>query len=166
MGGGGTVTIYYYAAFSGQNGGRVLPGQSYRNVVGGMAEIYVTPIGTSGYTNTLYRHPDTIILGGKGVPGGGAGESGYTTIYPASTTPYTEESFIGYNSTNGEYTYGTHLIATTGGGGGGWGAKGGDCIDKANNLFNYGGAGGKAVQTNGYAVTWLGGSDRAYGAVG
>lgn len=165
MGGGGTVTYYYYAAFSGQNGGRVLPGQSYRNVVGGMAEIYVgTPL-TSGYTNTLYRYPDVLLIHGKGVPGGGAGESGYTTIYPASTTPYTEESSIGIN-TNGEYTYGSHLFLTAGGGGGGWGAKGGDCLDKNSNVFVYGGAGGKAVQTNGYAVTWLGGSNRAYGAVG
>jgi hypothetical protein len=31
---------------------------------------------------------------------------------------------------------------------------------------NPGAAGGKAINTNGHAVTWLAGSARAYGAVG
>ena len=65
----------------------------------------------------------------------------------------------------------TSPVTATSGGGGGWGAAGGsgtqNLIDfTAVKGGNPGGAGGKAIKTNGHAVTWLGGSDRAYGAIG
>ena len=57
---------------------------------------------------------------------------------------------------------------------GGWGAAGGSA-ESAGIEFGVaapirggilGAAGGKAVQTNGHAVTWLSGANRAYGAIG
>lgn len=64
-----------------------------------------------------------------------------------------------------------------GAGGGGWGAAGGvgsatetiDNTDPPGTLIGpvgLGGAGGKAINTNGYAVTFAGGTDRIYGVVG
>lgn len=52
------------------------------------------------------------------------------------------------------------------GGGGGWGARGGNVLNTALAVVSAGGAGGKAINTNGHSVTWLGGANRAYGAVG
>lgn len=59
------------------------------------------------------------------------------------------------------------------GSGGGWGAKGGDAhgatpggTAAAGVSFGLGGAGGKAINTNGHTVTFAGGSDRVYGVVG
>ena len=57
------------------------------------------------------------------------------------------------------------------GGGGGWGATGGPGSNYGADLSiqrvtNLGAAGGKAIKTNGHPITWLGGSDRAYGAIG
>jgi len=57
------------------------------------------------------------------------------------------------------------------GGGGGWGAAGGPGANYGGDFStqraaNLGAAGGKAIKTNGHAVTWLSGSSRAYGAIG
>lgn len=166
MGSGGSTT-YYYAGYSGQNGGRVMPGQSYRNVKGGMPEIYLNPLPTAEgyYTSTLYRYNVFLFTGGRGVSGGGAGETGYSSKYFTEAEAWSQEPVpSGIAAANGYYSYG----GQGGGGGGGWGAKGGDSYYNIPNSIApvFGGAGGKAVQTNGYAVTWLGGSDRAYGAVG
>lgn len=164
---GSSSTTFYYAGFSGQNGGRVLPGQSYKSVKGGMAEIYLTPITADDgtYSYTTYRHNVLMYTGGRGVSGGGAGEAGYDTMYLGVTTPLLAETPTGIFASNGNIVYG----GNNGGGGGGWGARGGDWYyDYPTNSIApvFGGAGGKAVQTNGHAVTWLGGSNRAYGAVG
>jgi hypothetical protein len=56
-----------------------------------------------------------------------------------------------------------------GGGGGGWGASGGNQINNNGGAYTAlaPGAGGRAVQLNGYSVTWTGGfpTGRVWGAV-
>jgi hypothetical protein len=82
-------------------------------------------------------------------PGGGPGEPGKSDSFNA----------------------GSGGIEPFAGGGGGWGALGGaGGATLSDNTFqsgaNLGAAGGKAIDTNGHSVTWLGGANRAYGAVG
>ena len=68
----------------------------------------------------------------------------------------------------------TGTLVDGGRGGGGWGAAGGSA-ESAGIEFGVaapirggilGAAGGKAIKTNGHAVTWLSGANRAYGAIG
>lgn len=56
-----------------------------------------------------------------------------------------------------------------GGGGGGWGARGGSAVSRTVTFTNYG-TGGKAVDLNGYTITWQGNfstnfSNSVYGSV-
>ena len=91
-----------------------------------------------------------------GSSGGGPGQAGAS------------DTLVIYGDVNG------NVIKPTAGGGGGWGAAGGagrvetGLFDDPTFITsgNPGGAGGKAINTNGHAVTWLGGATRAYGAVG
>lgn len=75
--------------------------------------------------------------------GGGAGQAG-------SNNTYLSDGFSEY--------------LKLGGGGGGWGAKGGNTTTGTSTLA--GAAAGKAINTNGFAVTWVSGAARAYGPVG
>lgn len=168
-GGGGTVQTVPVGGLSGQGGGRILPGTA-----GGVGElIYVSPRTVQAETiDPAYpdRRPnsplgsmfDTVFC----QPGGGPGEPGKGS----------EFKIYGVLSTMQDGTVQTFLQAGMGGGGGGWGAAGGSgdhlgfdqSLGYETRLFgaNPGGAGGKAINTNGHAVTWLGGANRAYGAVG
>jgi len=91
-------------------------------------------------------------------PGGGPGQPGKGDAFAV---------YVSVNANDGT----TAPVTPTSGGGGGWGAAGGFgtqslpdfTVQKGGNL---GAAGGKAIKTNGHAVTWLDGSDRAYGAIG
>lgn len=154
---------------SGQGGGRILPGTA-----GGIGELLL--IATRSVQNQTLdplvpdRRPnaplgsflDTVFC----QPGGGPGEPGKGSEY----------AIYGVFSAAQDGTVATLFQAGMGGGGGGWGAAGGtgDAIvllaDGFNTALNRGanpgGAGGKAINTNGHSVTWLGGSTRAYGAVG
>lgn len=175
MGGGGTPIIY--RTMSGQAGGRIMPGVHYGLTSAGTGGAMVIRSDVTGtFTTNEYDYRVSNLYGyaeTPGAPGGGVNNPGYDGGY-----------------TNEHYNFfpqplaksGTLVLSSNSGSGGGWGAKGGDMygIDYATNLGKdsagtvmyaqvfsaAGGAGGKAVQTNGYAVTWLGGSNRAYGAVG
>jgi hypothetical protein len=68
------------------------------------------------------------------------------------------------SQTGADVTTSNAGIFLIGGGGGGWGARGGNAFNGT--ATSAGAAAGKAINTNGNAVTWIGGSARAYGAVG
>ena len=152
MGGGGFVIDY--GSCSGQTGGRKLPATPVQGVADGYGRIEIYSLTTNVRAGEVFdtRLNKTEFGGGWGAAGGANGQAGENggSLYPIA-----------------KYSDGGQWVPS-GGGGGGWGAKGGDCVNVSGSTTppSYGGAGGKAVQTNGYAVTWLGGSDRAYGAVG
>lgn len=158
--GSGNSGPFKIGGISGQGGGRILPGAATavgelilatgRLEVTNVAAGYPDHRPTKPYGSTL----DTAFAaagGGPGLQGAGDGTAIYHTINPntAEILP----------------------VCPIAGGGGGWGAAGGAAtaynLDPALQIGgNIGGAGGKAIHTNGYAVTWLDGSTRAYGAVG
>lgn len=145
---------------SGQGGGRILPGTG-----GGIGELHMTtpqfvPTLSPGYPDYRPNPPyggtaQTVF----GAPGGGPGQSGKGDLFQV------------YVGTDG---FSTTVAPRTGssGGGGGWGAAGGTGLAPGAAVLevvaggNPGAAGGKAINTNGHAVTWLAGSARTYGAVG
>lgn len=145
---------------SGQGGGRILPGGSsgIGELITNTPRIDENPLVVSGAPDRRPSPPfgsplDTVFA----APGGGPGQPGKGdafTIYvrdfgdsdPTPQTPFA-------------------------GGGGGWGAAGGAGGKSTDETTfqqggNPGAAGGKAIKTNSHSVTWLGGSDRAYGAIG
>lgn len=167
-GGGGPAVAQPVGGVSGQGGGRILPGAA-----GGIGELIFAA--RSAPTETLNpAYPDRRPNSPLGwvfdtafcQPGGGPGEAGKGSEYVVYSTLATLQ----------DGTVQTNLITGMGGGGGGWGAAGGTgdalVFDSTSGfetrLFgaNPGGAGGKAIKTNNHPVTWLGGSNRAYGAVG
>ena len=90
-------------------------------------------------------------LGGNGGGAGGGGAAG------GVNTTWISGAGGSANNPGGAATQ-----AAGGGGGGGWGASGGQGA-----LASAVGSGGKAVNTNGYAVTWVSSDTlRVYGAVG
>ena len=174
MGSGGTPIVY--RTMSGQAGGRVMPGVHYGLTSAGTGGAMVIGSAiTNIFQTTEYDYRVSKLYGyaeTSGAPGGGVNNPGYDG-------GYTNEYYNFFPQPLAKA--GTLVLACNSGSGGGWGAKGGDvyAADYATTFGNdsngtpmyaqvliAGGAGGKAVQTNGYAVTWLGGSNRAYGAVG
>ena len=168
-GSGGTPQTVPVGGLSGQGGGRILPGAA-----SGVGEV-ITALPRSVPTHTLNpAYPDRRPNSPFGQvldttfcqPGGGPGEPGKGSEYVIYSTFATLQ----------DGTVQTNLHSGLGGGGGGWGAAGGAAaawvLDSASgfdalvNNANPGGAGGKAINKNGHAVTWLGGANRAYGAVG
>ena len=146
---------------SGQGGGRILPGSSsgIGELITSTPRIDENPLVVSGAPDRRPSPPFGSPLDTKfAAPGGGPGQPGKGdafTIYVrdpgGDTTPTPQTPFAG--------------------GGGGWGAAGGAGTQTADDLSsqqsgNPGAAGGKAIKTNSHSVTWLGGSDRAYGAIG
>ena len=151
-GGGGPANI---GGISGQGGGRILPGAA--SGVGELILQTTRPVAAASPSLPDYRpnaplgHPiDTSFA----APGGGPGAAGKGDSFAV---------YLGSGATEPTYP--------RAGGGGGWGAAGGNGTLYSATLDaipggNIGGAGGKAIQTNGHAVTWASGSNRSYGAVG
>lgn len=106
--------------------------------------------------------------------GGGAGGGGAGLTFKNSDASWTAK---GGNGGSGNSAGGDGSLAAVGGaacssasgGGGGWGRIGGTAIqyyDGAYKSVSAAGSGGKAVNLNGYTVTWTSGNtDRVYGAV-
>ncbi len=91
--------------------------------------------------------------GGNNGSGGGSGGGGGGTGGSAGGA--------GGSGTSG----GNSGANAAGGGGGGWGASGGSCPGTGSGGAS-GGAGGKAVNLNGYSITWTSGNTtRVYGSV-
>lgn len=168
MGSGSGGTPADVAIMSAQSGGRVLPGVSYRGQPIGISELHTSdPTASSGITYGLrnMRFEVLLLTGGAGGWGGGPGEAGadgctggLTAAQFASAPP----SLIPLTVTSDFLNYSLPMAA----GGGGWGAPGGNVLNTSFVVVRAGGAGGKAINTNNHAVTWLGGANRAYGAVG
>jgi hypothetical protein len=172
MGSGGSSGPDWALVISGQTGGRIIPGTHYgMNTSGtGTTQAYNTTSPASTGVTYDYR---TYKLGAFGesmsAPGGGAGQPGmpgFQVYFTVNTFTEPADGILTLFS-NGS------TIRSMAGTGGGWGAKGGDMYVANTNTspptlasITVGGAGGKAVNTNGFAVTWLGGQDRAYGVVG
>lgn len=181
MGSGGTPIIY--ASMSGQPGGRIMPGTHYGiSTAGtGVSQMQLAtgdPLPTP-FTADYRPNKNRYLVDTAGAPGGGGNNPGYNGGYTDPT--YAQHAAEDAAGQGPVYLTGGPVITSSAGSGGGWGAKGGDTYAPDYNTVAgnnpagdpvyvrfkiAGGAGGKAVQTNGYAVTWLGGSDRAYGAVG
>ena len=188
MGGGGIAVDFYTAAISGQGGGRILPGAASTANLSGFdasqsgwpttpflavpgpvdnrvntAHTYHMTVNQQPFlTNTSQNNSGTFISGAQqSVTGGGPGSAGASADF-----------IIHYWNVNG---VATPVRGWGGGGGGGWGAAGGSGIvftgtDTTGNGGTSstiaGGAGGKAIDTQCHAVTWIAGSNRSYGAVG
>lgn len=186
--GGSITTTYWYHSTSGQSGGRVMPGISVRKRADGYGHPQVgrSDTGASPMDPAIvvddFRPNQTYIslFSRGGSPGGGPGEQGANGgnfhEVRAALFGITDPNAYAYHYLRITQASGPDLIYTgLSGGGGGWGAAGGSIINStydANYQVNgftlgvAGGAGGKAIQTNGNSVTWLGGQSRAYGAVG
>jgi len=136
-GSGGGSTSRKIGGISGQGGGRILPGSP-----GGVGEVFTNASRATAVASPDYpdRRPNAPLGSsfdtGFTAPGGGPRQPGRGYLYEIFHVPNAD-------------TGGTVAVSTRAGGGGGWGA-----------------AGGKAIHTNGHAVTWLTGSERAYGAIG
>ena len=114
--------------------------------------------------------------GGRIFPGsggsGGSGSPSYASPHPArgrgggaggggGAVTFSSGGSGGGGTSSGSGSGGTWFSQSPGGGGGGWGASGGGTA------YGGGRSGGKAVQTNGYSVTWTSGDTaRVYGSVG
>lgn len=156
--GGGPLKI---GGISGQGGGRILPGTG-----GSVGELILSATRFDATANVALGQPDYRPSPPYGsafdtvyaAPGGGPGQPGKGDAFAV---------YFSVNANDGT----TAPVTPTSGGGGGWGAAGGSgtqsladfTVQKGGNL---GAAGGKAIKTNGHAVTWLAGSNRAYGAIG
>lgn len=158
-GGAGGRCVYNGAYYAGGSGGA--PGNSGTNGTAVQASgLY--PGGASGggggriFPGVTLTGPTSgnTSIGGYGNSGGGTG----AVARYASTNVLTGGSggAAGVNGGNGSIDASNYA----GGGGGGYGANGG------NGLSQLGSSGGKAVNLNGYLVTWVAGNTaRVYGAV-
>lgn len=118
----------------------------------------------------------TIVMPTGG--GAGGGGTGYTAFGTGGAEVSAGNGGSGANAGGNPYIIsgvvtGKLAGVWNAGGGGGWGASGGrgiayyDPNSTVTYSTRYGGAGGKAVQTNGYSVTWTSGNtSRVYGIVG
>lgn len=100
--------------------------------------------------------------GGRQIPGTQVTNT-LTANVSGTITSYTSTGGAA-NQTGADVTTTNAGLFLLGGGGGGWGARGGNAFNGTSTAA--GAAAGKAINTNGNAVTWISGSDRAYGAVG
>jgi hypothetical protein len=159
--GSGNPGPFKIGGLSGQGGGRIMPGSA-----GGAGELFFRPVRSDATANVAPGEPDYRPSPPYGsaydtffsAPGGGPGQPGKGDAFAV---------YVFVNTDNGT----TSPVTPTSGGGGGWGAAGGAGTQALSGFTvqtgaNLGAAGGKAIKTNGHAVTWLGGSDRAYGAIG
>ena len=148
-GGAPTSSAFVSAAGGGSGGG------------GGMDQVIQTGLGRSG---PVYQIRTSGGAGGGRIfPGtGGVGGSNGTAIGGdgGSNTNLGGNANVAVNTNN---------VNAGAGGGGGWGAAGGTGISYNSGVSNGSiapGSGGRAVQLNGYSVTWVSNNtDRVWGAV-
>ena len=161
--GGGNSGPDKIGGISGQGGGRKMPAGATS-----IGELIINPTRFAPQYGIDTIKPDIrptkpnsstfdTVWSGRG---GGAGQAGNGNDL---------EIYWGRNNQGTSYA-----VYAAAGGGGGWGAAGGSA-ESAGIEFGVaapirggilGAAGGKAIKTNGHAVTWLSGANRAYGAIG
>lgn len=127
----GTVSTY---GSGGGGGGRILPG------VGGLAVLAAVPPNVTG----------SAINPGKGGGSGGSGSAG--TGNNGAPAPAIANSGAGGNANVSGSSASYSRAGSGGGGGGGWGASGGSGNTSSGTSY-VGGAGGKAINLNGYTAT-------------
>lgn len=142
--GGGTANLAVTnMEYGGGGGGRIFPG------TGGGGSSGSVPTGAAGGFGRM---------GGGGGAGGGGGCGGGAPAGQPKVAVGGAGGAAGGAGANGTHTGG----AGGGGGGGGWGASGGR--GSSGSGLRAGGAGGRAVQLNGFSVTWAA-TGTVYGAV-
>lgn len=159
--GSGSSSPLKIGGISGQGGGRILPGTA-----SGVGELIFAATRSNVNAQVAPGFPDRRPM----PPFGSTLDTMFTAPGGAPGQPGQGDSFAVYvslNTSNGTTT----PVTAVAGGGGGWGAAGGAAARYLADLTaqpggNPGAAGGKAIATNGHAITWLGGSARAYGAIG
>jgi hypothetical protein len=104
--------------------------------------------------------------GGRILPGSGGASGGSSTSGSGGGSGGGGGAASGGSGAGGSGTSAGGNAATNGGGGGGgWGAAGGNCGGSGSGGAS-GGAAGKAVNLNGYSITWTSGNTtRVYGSV-
>lgn len=126
-------------------------------------------MGGGGTPATPYATSITGMTGGRVIPGS---NSTANAVGSLTSKIGSGGGSVGGSYTTPEFSGGGSILAYGGGGGGGWGAAGGSMINDGNLTstspvtINPGAAGGKAINTNSYAVTFTGGSNRVYGVIG
>ena len=158
--GSGSSSPLKIGGISGQGGGRILPGTA-----SGVGELIFAATRSNVNAQVAPGFPDRRPT----PPFGSTLDTMFTAPGGAPGLPGQGDSFAVYVFRNSDGTL-TPIRPLTGGGGG-WGAAGGAATRYLADLTaqtggNPGAAGGKAIATNGHAITWLGGSARAYGAIG
>ncbi|GIL18538.1 MAG: hypothetical protein BroJett040_22890 [Oligoflexia bacterium] len=186
-----TSTTGYIAGGGGGGGGYIQSGTVYHGGGGGAGGGRGGLAYHASYPNSTPGQGGAIGLSGTN----GTSDTGYNSgggggrILPGSTTtgpsPAIQGGYGGSAGGTGAAYFagntagagggpgaqgGNGLVPTMGyasGGGGGWGSAGGSSYKNGSTLICSGGAGGKAINTNGNVVTWSGGSQPAtvYGAV-
>lgn len=159
--GSGSSSPLKIGGISGQGGGRILPGTA-----SGVGELIFAATRSNVNAQVAPGFPDRRPM----PPFGSTLDTMFTAPGGAPGQPGQGDSFAVYvslNTSNGATT----PVTAVSGGGGGWGAAGGAAGRYLADLSaqtggNPGAAGGKAIATNGHAITWLGGSAHAYGAIG
>ncbi len=172
--GGGSGSDVSWSACSGAGGGRIIPGvagvgnnQHYSYGSTSLTQTYASLTINNLNPNVVINSLTTIgflAVGAPGTVGANPGMDGGTVLSS------------GISAGDGTTVLQNYAAA---GAGGGWGAAGGSSgpiydyysttlATRVSGLGNPqpGGAGGKAINTNGHAVTWIGGASRAYGAIG
>lgn len=161
-GGGGSTSS---TGISGSGGGRIIPGTD-AGPSGQFAYVTATPytvsvVRTNNLNPTIGVPSLFMTVGVQGSAGNDVGK-GHT--------------YVLYDGTLSDGT--VFKLRPSSGAGGGWGAAGGSyaeysAIDVIATTSAYGtpvqipgGAGGKAINTNGFAITFVGGADRIFGVVG
>ena len=160
-GGGGDRPPQKIGGISGQGGGRKMPAvaTSIGELIMGTLRLTTFNLDTN-YPDLRPTTPSSTFDTVWTATGGGSGQAG---------TGNDLEVFWTVNDSGVSFP----RIGAAGGGGG-WGAAGGSAESQGEEFGVatgisggiLGAAGGKAVQTNGHAVTWLSGANRAYGAIG
>jgi len=177
-GGSGGYGAYNYAGGGGGAGGGVGGAGFGSTTYAGGSGGAIGQVGANGVNGQSTIRAQQSYGGGAGggggyqrVGGGGGGRifpgtsgaGGYEYAPVSAPTKYTYAGKGGASNLPGENSYlvngGTSGYLSAGGGGG-WGAAGGQGVAA-------GGAGGKAVETNSYTVTWVNNNTtRVYGSVG
>lgn len=144
-GGGGGLATFFVSGVSGQGGGRIIPGSGSET---SSPWTYVTSAAVAGVTILADNRYNST--------------GNFRLFYESYGAPPSLTNGPGKGSEWLVFAYssgGTAYLYARSGAGGGWGAQGGTASVA-------GAAAGKAINTVGNTVTWIGGSSRVYGVVG
>lgn len=145
-GANGTATSasFYTRTCSGGGGGRILPGVGGAEILG-QSDIVIAGNGTPG------SNPNG---GGRGGGAGGGGGPSFSNVSGFFSIGGAGGSANNVASNTSENTSQDLTFWTNAAGGGGWGAAGGTANSASSGPKGTGGSGGKAINLNGFTVTY------------